>query len=134
MNRCTKAFFSASLSAVLGAVWVGAAALASTPAQAQAGRIFPMQVERGVITFTAPPEVALNGRTERLAPGVRVRNEHNMVALTGTLIGKTFVVNYLRDPAGVVREIWILTPEERRTLPDGSPAPGMRPNDIYQGG
>lgn len=131
MNRCTKAFLASSLMA-LGAALAGAAIPAV--AQAQAGRIFPMQVERGIITFSAPPEVSLNGRPERLAPGVRVRNEHNMVALTGTLVGKTFVVNYLRDPAGVVREVWLLTPEEQRTLPDGRPAPGTRPNEIYQGG
>ena len=42
----------------------------------------------------------LNGKAERLGPGVRVRDVHNRVALSGSLRGQTFTVNYLRDPAG----------------------------------
>ena len=107
--------FAASI--CLGAL----AALLSPPAQAQMQRLFPHGVQRAQISFVEPPQVLLDGRPERLAPGARVRNEHNMIALSGTLRGKTFVVNYLRDPAGVVRDIWILTPQEAGGTLDGRP-------------
>lgn len=98
-------------------------------------RVFPQKVERGTIKFSdIPLEVAVNGKPERLAPGVRVRNEHNMVALSGTLVGQTYLVNYLRDPMGLVRDIWILTPEEARTMPDGSEAVWQKDRGSFNGG
>jgi len=108
---CTLAFPFASL-------------LLSLSAQAQV-RNFPNDVVRATITFVAPPQVLVNQRSEFLAPGVRVRNEQNLLALTGSLFGKTFLVNYSRDPAGLIREIWILTPEEAggSTTRGGEPAP-----------
>lgn len=75
-------------------------------------RLLPAKAERAQIRFTAPPQVEVNGKPDRLGPGVRVRDAHNRLALTGSLRGKTFEVNYLRDAAGVIREIWILTPAE----------------------
>ena len=63
---------------------------------------------------------------------MRVRNEHNMIALSGTLRGRTFLVNYLRDPVGVVREILILTPEEAASaLPGQINAPSERVSPAY---
>ncbi len=120
MNRCWtfhrhRRFIATSI--CLGAL----AALLSPPAQAQMQRLFPHGVQRAQISFVEPPQVLLDGRPERLAPGARVRNEHNMIALSGTLRGQTFVVNYLRDPAGVVRDIWILTPQEAGGAPDDRP-------------
>lgn len=120
MNRCWtfprhRRFIAASI--CLGAL----AALASPPAQAQMQRLFPHGVQRAQISFVEPPQVLLDGRPERLAPGARVRNEHNMIALSGTLRGQTFIVNYLRDPAGVVRDIWILTPQEAGGALNGRP-------------
>ncbi|AVO34145.1 hypothetical protein [Ottowia oryzae] len=86
-------------------------------------RIFPMNVERGVIKFSEIPlEVKLNGTEERLAPGARIRGPMNTFVLNNALVGQTYVVNYIRDPAGMVRDVWLLTPEEAQTMPDGSPA------------
>lgn len=86
-------------------------------------RIFPMNVERGVIKFSEIPlEVKLNGTEERLAPGARIRGPMNTFVLNNALVGQTYVVNYLRDPAGLVREVWLLTPEEAQTMPDGTAA------------
>lgn len=113
MNRCSKPATTArSLLVAVALTFTSLGLLAPTPASAQMQRLFPAKVQRGSITFSAPPMVELNGKAERLGPGVRVRDQHNRVALTGRLRGQTFVVNYLRDPAGVVRDIWILTPAE----------------------
>jgi hypothetical protein len=84
-------------------------------------RIFPQDVKRGIIKFSEIPlEVKLNGQDERLAPGARVRGAQNTFLLNNQLAGQTFAINYMRDPAGMVRDIWILTPEEAQTMPDGS--------------
>ena len=96
--------------------------------------MFPQKVQRGKITFTGTREVMLNDRPERLAPGVVVRNERNTVALTGSLRGNSFTVNYLRDPMGVIREVWLLTPFETTLQPDGSLAPATGPTEKLYGG
>ncbi|QTD44314.1 hypothetical protein [Ottowia testudinis] len=93
--------------------------------------MFPQKVQRGKITFTGAREVVLNDRPERLAPGVVVRNERNTVALSGSLRGNSFTVNYLRDPMGLVREIWILTPAEAERPVRGQPAMGEREPSYY---
>ncbi|MDO5288228.1 MAG: hypothetical protein Q4F13_01145 [Pseudomonadota bacterium] len=112
MNRCLKHLLVCpALAALL--------CLAALPAQAQ--RTFPQRVERGEITFLTQTQISLNGEQERLAPGARVRDEHNRIPLAGSLRGQTFVVNYLRDPAGKVRDIWLLTPKEA-----ARPAPRAR--------
>ena len=131
MNRCAKNPWPHRVAA-LALGLMAAATLAPAPANAQAQRLFPHGVQRGQIGFADPPQVLLDGRPERLAPGARVRNEHNMIALSGTLRGRTFLVNYLRDPAGVVREIWILTPEEAASaLPGQTPTPSERVSPAY---
>jgi len=115
-----------------------AGALFSEPAQAQAasshrGRIFPQNVRRGTMQFIEPMQVLLNGNAEPLAPGARVHNELNMIVMTSALVGpQKFIVNYLRDPAGVVREVWLLTVAEASAMPDGSPvntSPGNPPGN-----
>ncbi|WP_051236075.1 hypothetical protein [Ottowia thiooxydans] len=122
MNRWTKftQLFSSLRVLALAGLMFGPAA------QAQI-RNFPDTVLRGEIAFVAPPQILLNGQSEFLAPGVRVRTPQNMLALTGTLVGQNFLVNYLRDPAGLIREIWILTPEEANTGLNGKPLPMGEP-------
>lgn len=109
MNRCSKSPFASFLIASCAFL---APAAALFPLQAQAQRLFPQKVERGSITFTGTHDVVLNDKRERLAPGAIVRTERNTIALTGSLRGKTFTANYLRDPAHLVREVWLLTPAE----------------------
>ena len=92
--------------------------------EAQAQRMFPQKVQRGKISFTGLREVVLNDRPERLAPGAVVRTERNTIALSGSLRGQSFIVNYLRDPMGGVREIWILTPAEAERPLRGQAATG----------
>jgi len=35
-----------------------------------------------------------------------------MLVMPGAIIGQKYLVNYTRDAAGLLREVWILTPDE----------------------
>jgi hypothetical protein len=85
------------------------------PAAAQ--RMFPATALRGELVVVQPPEVRLNGKPARLAPGARIRNETNMVQLSGTLVGQKRVVNYTVDPQGELHDVWILTATEASRTP-----------------
>ena len=128
MNRCTKPLI-ASLFIAVSALMTGA--LAVFPSEAQAQRLFPQKVQRGKITFVNTREVMLNDRPERLAPGVVVRNERNTIALTGSLRGNSYTVNYLRDPMGLVREVWILSPAEAERPVRGQAMMTERETPVY---
>lgn len=58
------------------------------------------------------PDVELDGQVDRLAPGARIRSEQNMLVMAGGIVGQKYLVNYTRDAAGLLREVWILTPGE----------------------
>ncbi len=60
----------------------------------------------------AAPTITLDGKPDRLSPGARIRNAQNMLVMSNTLIGQRLVVNYTREAAGMVHEVWILTPPE----------------------
>jgi hypothetical protein len=94
-----------------------AAALAAAAVPVAAQRIFPANALRGDLVVVQPPEVQVNGKSARLAPGARIRNESNAVQLSGTLIGQKRVVNYTVDPLGHLRDVWILTASEAARQP-----------------
>ena len=89
-------------------------ALAATgSALAQVARPFPAMALRGDIVFGQTPEIELNGRPARLAPGARIRGTDNMIALPASLTGTFGTVNYTVEPStGLVFEVWILRREE----------------------
>lgn len=111
MNRCSNPLPTAR--GLLAGALLAGLALLHAPASAQMQRLFPQQTQRGTLEFSAPPEVLLDGRAETLGPGTRVFDERNMGVLPGFLVGQVHAVNYQRDAAGVIRQIWILTPAER---------------------
>ncbi len=122
MNRCKKSKPSARLRA-LGLLAL--ASLACGGAAAQAGsRSFPEEARRGVLVVTQPPEVRLDGRTDRLAPGARILSTSNLLVMSGTLVGQQLLVNYTRTPQGQVHQVWILTPEEARERRAGAASNG----------
>jgi hypothetical protein len=93
----------------LGFALLGLSALAS----AQIGpRPFPSGVARGTLVVTYPPVVQLNGKPDRLSPGSRIRGQNNMLLLSGSLVGQSLLVNFLRNPTGEVHEVWVLTAAE----------------------
>jgi hypothetical protein len=80
-------------------------------------RPFPANALRGELVVRLSPEVELNGRPQRLAPGARVRSEANLLVMPATLMGSPLVVNYTLDGLGQVKEVWILSPAERAQQP-----------------
>ncbi len=99
-----------------GLAFVAAIAIAA-PAAAQVQRVFPQNALRGALVVVAAPEIMLNGAPARLAPGARIRGMSNMLEMSGTLIGARLLVHYTFDTSGLVKDIWILTPEEAARRP-----------------
>jgi hypothetical protein len=92
-------------------------ALLAALAYAQAPlRDVPKDVKHGHIKVTSPPQVELDGKVDRLSPGARIRNVNNMIVMSGTLVGKTVPVLYRREAAGMLHDVWILTPDEESKL------------------
>jgi len=93
------------------------AGLCAGPAAAQMPRPFPATALRGELVVLQPPEVALNGRPARLAPGARIRGDNNLLQLSGTLVKQRLTVNYTVEPGGLLLDVWILSAAERARLP-----------------
>ena len=93
------------------------ALLFSSAVAAQVPRLFPPTALRGELTGTAPPDVLLNGKPARLAPGARIRNEDNRFEVMGQIAGRKLVVNYTLDAGGQLLDVWILTASERARQP-----------------
>jgi hypothetical protein len=89
----------------------------SLPALAQVQRNFPANALRGEIAVTQPPDLLLNGKPARLAPGARIRGLDNMLLLTGALGGQRAVVNFTLDTQGLILDMWLLRPDERSKQP-----------------
>lgn len=116
MNRCTSHLLRLTLPLL-----VALAASSALPAVAQtapefkpAVRPFPAAALRGELVVTAPPLITLDGKAERLSPGARIRDANNLFVMSGALVNQKLAVNYLRESAGQVHEVWILNSEEIR--------------------
>lgn len=94
-----------------------AAACIAAPAFAQVQRAFPQNALRGKVLFGVAPDIALNGDSARLAPGARIRDSGNMLVVPGALAGGRYLVNYTVDTSGLVKDVWILRPEEAAVQP-----------------
>ena len=87
------------------------------PAAAQPSRPFPATALRGDLIVLQPPDVTLNGKPARLAPGARIRGTDNLLQMSAALVGARLVVNYTLDPYGLVHDVWILNDAERQREP-----------------
>jgi hypothetical protein len=115
MNRCTRSRIGAVLAAL--ALSAGPLLLPASTAFAQGiVREAPKDVKPGRMVITAPPEITLNGKPDRLSPGSRIRDLNNMLLLSASVVGKELPVVYRRDGAGLVHEVWVLTPDEYRKV------------------
>jgi hypothetical protein len=73
----------------------------------------PKDVKPAIIAVSAtPPLITVDGKADRLSPGVRIRDRNNMLVLTGGVAGKSLYTVYRRDSAGMVHEVWLLNEEE----------------------
>ncbi|WP_296443265.1 hypothetical protein [Rhodoferax sp. UBA5149] len=122
MNRCPPMTLVRFLT-VLAMVLVWAASNSPSPAMAQTMlRQFPPAAKRGMLVVTAPPEVLINGTSERLSPGARIKGVTNMTVMSAALVGSSVLVNYVRNAQGLIHEVWILSPQEAQ-----EPRAGMEP-------
>jgi len=79
-------------------------------AYAQARNI-PEQAKAGAITHLQDMIVTINGVAVRLAPGAQIRDQNNFL-IVPTAMPPGSQVRYMLDQEGLVRQVWILTPEE----------------------
>jgi hypothetical protein len=94
-----------------------ALACLAAPATAQVQRAFPQNALRGAIVIGVAPDILLNDQSARLAPGARIRDQNNMSVVPSALTGGRYLVNYSVDTSGLVKEVWILRPEEAAVQP-----------------
>jgi hypothetical protein len=119
MNRCLNLPVARLLKALtIALVWTASLHLSPAAAQ-QTPRQFPDAAKRGTLVVTTPPSVLINGSPERLSPGARIKGMNNMLVMSGALVGNSVLVNYRRDPQGLIQEVWILTAEEALEKRDG---------------
>ena len=123
MNRCTTHLLRTLLPILLLAASAGLAPLVATAQTAEfkpAVRQFPAAARRGELVVLAPPAITLDGKDDRLSVGSRIRDTHNLLVMSGALVNQKLVVNYTRESAGNVHEVWILNSEEAREKRPGS--------------
>lgn len=113
MPRCLKTV-TARLAVAMPLLMPLMMSLPASQAHAQADRAIPVPVQslRGEVVFGQPPEVTLNGKPARLAPGVRIKGPDNLIVMSGALAGRKLTVNYVADTYGLLMNIWLLTPLE----------------------
>jgi len=87
------------------------------PAVAQVQRAFPQNALRGAIVIGVAPDILLNDQRAQLAPGARIRDQNNMMVVPGALTGSRYLVNYNVDTSGLVKDVWVLRPEEAAVQP-----------------
>jgi hypothetical protein len=80
-------------------------------------RSFGPEALRGVIVIGGSPDLQLNGKPARLAPGAQIRGQNNMLEMPAALTGERLAVHYTLDNLGDVRRVWILTAEEAARQP-----------------
>ena len=64
----------------------------------------------GVMTAGALPEVTIDGKPMRLAPGARIYNSSNLTITPGQVPANSRV-RYKTDATGLVTQVWVLPPE-----------------------
>ena len=107
MNRCLRTLL-APVAVVL--------TLASAQAQDIIRQTIPGHAKLGIMQVTLPPEVLIDGKVDRLSPGARIRAENNMMVMSGALSGQSLLVAYVREPQGLLHEVWILNAAERAAV------------------
>ncbi|RPE67663.1 hypothetical protein EDC62_1544 [Tibeticola sediminis] len=112
MNRWMIALVASFSVATSGALALGLVLFPMQSSAQEAVRSFPERALRGTLVVQTAPEVLLDGAPARLSPGARIHDVNNLLVLPAPLAGRELTVNYLRDPQGLVHEVWILNAAE----------------------
>jgi len=102
---------------VLPLALAASALVAPVVAHAQQHRPFPATALRGELVITQYPDVLLNGRPARMAPGSRIKGDTNLWVPPAGLTGQKFTVHYTVEPSGLLMDVWILNPVELANKP-----------------
>jgi hypothetical protein len=95
----------------------------AAPAWAQGPlRTIPADAKRGEMSYLPDMSVRIDGEKLQLAPGFQIRDPMNMIIVPAALPDKT-IVKYSLDSLGMVRQVWILTPEEAAASAPPNPFP-----------
>ncbi len=99
-------------------------------AQAQSGtRDFPAKALRGTLVVVQPPNVTMDDRATRLAPGARIHNTNNALVRSSSLLNQKLVVNYTVDLRDQIHNVWILTEAEAKEKRAGF---GVQRNFVFE--
>jgi hypothetical protein len=83
-------------------------------------RTLPQDAKRGRIEHVQSMIVSIDGKQIRLAPGAQVRDTANRL-LVPISIPPGSQVKYVLDAEGMLRQAWILTPQEAAEQPAKAP-------------
>jgi hypothetical protein len=92
-------------------------AVSCLAAQAQTHRFFTPQTLRGELVVTQHPDVLLNGKPARLAPGSRVKGDTNLLVQPAGIAGQKLIVHYTVESSGLIMDVWVLNPAELANRP-----------------
>ena len=92
-------------------------AVSCLAAQAQTHRFFTPATLRGELVVTQHPDVQLNGRPARLAPGSRVKGADNLLVQPASLTGQKLTVHYTVESSGLIMDVWVLNAAELANKP-----------------
>jgi len=84
---------------------------------ALASRVLPSDAKFAEDAEFSYPYVTANKQTLRLAVGVRIYNEHNLIVMPATVPPKANVL-FKTDINGDVSRVWILTDDEAKAYQD----------------
>jgi hypothetical protein len=79
-------------------------------------RSIPPQAQVGTMRHLEAMQVELDGQPQQLAPGAQIRDADNRVVMPVSL-KEPEPVRYLRDGAGQIFRVWILSGSEKNALP-----------------
>ena len=126
-NLCTTTSFPRPLARrpVAGLAFALLGATLPAAAQVVPGlggmRNFPDAALRGTLTLNSLTEATLNGRSIRMAPGMRLLSPQNTLVMLHGVLGQSYKVNYvIENSTGMLLTAWILTKGEADVPRKGS--------------
>ena len=121
MLRCTTRLRAVPpLASIVSSLLLATSAWVALPASAQihspeTGQVrnFPDAARRGTLVVTSLSDAQLNGKTIRMAPGVRLFSTSNALVPIHTAVNTPLTVNYVNEVStGMLLSAWILSPSE----------------------
>ena len=120
MNRCSPRYLLplCALAASLSVALPAAAQVATVTAPHAGARNYPANVQYGELVVEQVPNVQLNGKPMRTAPGFRLFSAENRLIFGHTVQGERLRVAYVIETSTQwLLTAWILKPEEIAQIP-----------------